>query len=89
MNRTESLEDLSRKDIAVLLNDDVTKMIGYDQRNPHHCVDLWKHSLYTVNNIENNDSNLLRVAAFFHDIGKSYIAKEKVGRVVYYGDKIG
>lgn len=27
----------------------------------------------------------LRIAAFFHDIGKPYVAQEKQGRLVFYG----
>ena len=60
-------------------------MVGFDQRNPHHCYDLFIHSLHTVDGIENTSPVLLRVAAFFHDIGKPVVAKKKQGYLVFYG----
>jgi tRNA nucleotidyltransferase (CCA-adding enzyme) len=60
-------------------------MVGYDQRNPHHCYDLFTHTLHTVAGIKETVPVLLRVAAFFHDIGKPLVAMEKQGRLVFYG----
>lgn len=71
--------------VSELLGKDVAKMVGFDQRNPHHCYDLFKHSLYTVEGLPNTASVLLRVAAFFHDIGKPRVMQQKQGRLVFYG----
>ena len=56
---------------------EVARMVNYDQQNIHHCYDLWEHTLRTVETIpqDKTDSVKLRVAAFFHDIGKPEVAK--------------
>jgi putative nucleotidyltransferase with HDIG domain len=53
----------------------VAKMVGFEQKNAHHCYDLWHHTLHTVKSVNTEglskaDATLLKVAAFFHDIGK-------------------
>lgn len=58
-------------------------MVDYDQRNPHHCYDLFLHVLHTVQFVGSNSPTPLLVAAFFHDIGKPYVAQEKQGRLVF------
>lgn len=68
-----------------MLGTEAAAMVEYDQRNPHHCYDLFLHTLHTVNNLGEKSSILLKVAAFFHDIGKPAVAKEKDGRLVFYG----
>lgn len=71
---------------------EIAKMVGFEQKNSHHCYDLWEHSLRTVEGISKESLTLeqftkLRVAAFFHDIGKPDVAKinEKTGQQVFYG----
>lgn len=54
---------------------EVSRMVGYEQKNMHHCYDLWKHTLHTVESIDTTglteeQAKKLKVAAFFHDIGK-------------------
>ena len=53
----------------------VARMVGFEQKNAHHCYDLWEHTLRTVESIDTTDLldsevRKLKVAAFFHDIGK-------------------
>ena len=43
-------------------------MLGYDQRNFHHCYDLWEHTLHALDAVPGEES--LRFAALFHDVGK-------------------
>lgn len=43
-------------------------MKGFDQRNPHHYLDLLSHTCLVVDVIEKEP--VLRLAALFHDIGK-------------------
>ena len=43
-------------------------MVGFDQRNRHHCHDVWEHSLRVVAAVPPELE--LRLAALFHDIGK-------------------
>lgn len=73
------------KEVEILLGESVAKMFSYNQRNPHHCYDLFTHTLHTVAGIKKTAPALLRVAAFFHDIGKPSVAMEKQGRLVFYG----
>lgn len=82
---SESFVNMTKGEILRLLSEDVTMMIGYDQRNPHHCYDLWEHSIKTMQGLTCDKNNQLRVAALFHDIGKPSVAREKDGRMVYYG----
>lgn len=75
----------SKNEVRALLGDEVAQMVNYDQRNPHHCYDLFLHALHTVQFVGSNSPTPLLVAAFFHDIGKPYVAQEKQGRLVFYG----
>lgn len=75
----------SLSDVRVLLGNETAQMVGFDQYNPHHCYDLFMHTLHTVNNLDCASSTTLRVAAFFHDIGKPFVAHVKQGRLVFYG----
>lgn len=43
-------------------------MEGFSQQNPHHCYDLWEHTIHAVDAVEN--SLILRTSAVLHDIGK-------------------
>lgn len=47
---------------------EILPMIGFDQRNYHHCHDIWEHTLHVM---ENTPQDLiLRCSALLHDIGK-------------------
>ena len=68
----------------------VAEMVGFDQNNPHHCYDLFEHTLNTVAGIDTTglskeDAIKLKVAAFFHDLGKPQVAMPKNGNTVFYG----
>ncbi|MCD8146239.1 MAG: HD domain-containing protein [Clostridiales bacterium] len=75
----------SKTEVTALLGEETARMVNYEQRNPHHCYDLFLHTLYTVQFIDDSAPAALRIAAFFHDIGKPYVAHEKQGRLVFYG----
>ncbi|MBQ9180239.1 MAG: HD domain-containing protein [Firmicutes bacterium] len=47
---------------------EIEPMFELDQENPFHLYDVWEHTLHAVDNIE--PDVVLRLAAFFHDIGK-------------------
>ncbi len=89
-DRIEALYGLTAEELACLLGPDFAAMKGYDQRNPHHDRDLLRHSLDTALYIrpESLPEELLpeiRAAALLHDVGKPASAKEKDGRLVFYG----
>lgn len=75
----------SRKEVSNLMGSEVARMIAFQQRNPHHCYDLFQHILHTVDEIPKEAVIPVKVAAFFHDIGKPEVAMEKNGRLVFYG----
>ena len=47
---------------------EVLPMVQFDQRNIHHCYDVWNHSTVALANTPPVPE--LRTAAFLHDIGK-------------------
>ena len=49
-------------------------MIGFDQKHPHHHLDVWNHTLYALGMSEYNFD--VRVALLLHDIGKPFSYQE-------------
>lgn len=47
---------------------EVLPMVGFDQRNVHHCYDVWRHSLAAL--AATSPAPELRCAALLHDVGK-------------------
>lgn len=47
---------------------EILPMVGFDQRNHHHCYDVWQHSLKAM--MSTPATPELRCAALLHDIGK-------------------
>ena len=47
---------------------EVPPMVGFDQRNYHHCYDVWEHTLHAVAAVPPEPE--ARCAALLHDIGK-------------------
>ncbi|MBR3570075.1 MAG: HD domain-containing protein [Oscillibacter sp.] len=48
---------------------EILPMIGFDQRNPHHCYDVWEHTLHAMDGVPAGDLTL-RLTMLLHDIGK-------------------
>lgn len=78
-------EPKNSDEVRDLLGNEVAAMVEYDQRNPHHCYDLFMHILHTVDELNDQCSTILKTSAFFHDIGKPEVVMEKNGRLVFYG----
>ena len=47
---------------------EILPMVGFDQRNPHHCYDVWEHTLHALDAAP--PDSVLRWAVLFHDMGK-------------------
>lgn len=77
--------NMSKSNVDRLLGPETAQMIKYNQNNPHHCYDLFLHTLHTVENLGDSAPDALRIAAFFHDIGKPFVATPKHNRTVFYG----
>ena len=71
-------------DVLGVVIPELIPMVGYDQRNPHHCFDLLTHTAITVAEVPPVPT--LRLAALLHDIGKPacFFTDEK-GIGHYYG----
>ncbi len=79
----------SPEEIEALFGTEVATMVGFDQNNPHHCYDLFEHTLNTVEGIDTEglspeDVIKLKVAAFLHDVGKPQVAMNKGDKTVFY-----
>lgn len=63
---------------------EVLPMVGFDQRNHHHCYDVWEHTLHAVDAVPPEVE--LRLAALLHDIGKpSTFTMDENGVGHFYG----
>lgn len=91
LSPVENWKYVSESMVSILLGEEAAAMVGFEQRNPHHCYDLMNHVLHTVDEINlkareiKTSVDLLRTAAFLHDIGKPNVAMEKEDRLVFYG----
>ena len=47
---------------------EILPMVGFDQRNPHHCYDVWEHTLHALDAAPPDP--VLRWTVLFHDMGK-------------------
>jgi len=63
---------------------EVLPMVGFDQRNIHHCHDVWRHSLTAMAAVP--PVPVLRCAALLHDVGKpSTFTLDETGVGHFYG----
>jgi len=56
-------------DVVGVFWPEVLPMVGFDQRNYHHCYDVWEHTLHTMEAVGND--SVLRCVMLLHDIGKT------------------
>jgi uncharacterized domain HDIG len=74
------------KDLGILqvILPEMIPAIGFDQRNPHHDLTVFEHTLEVLDNTPKVLE--VRVAALFHDIGKPYTFKlDENGIGHFYG----
>lgn len=55
-------------DVVGVFWPEVLPMVGFDQRNFHHCYDVWEHTLHAVAAVPGDP--VLRCVMLLHDIGK-------------------
>ena len=53
---------------AVQIFPELGPTVGFDQRNPHHCYDVYTHSIKALAQVP--PQPVLRLAALLHDVGK-------------------
>ncbi|MBU5626913.1 HD domain-containing protein [Oscillibacter sp. MSJ-2] len=71
-------------DVLAVFLPEIGPMVGFDQRNPHHCYDLWEHTIRAMEAVP--PEAVLRYTMLLHDIGKvkSFTVDEK-GIGHFYG----
>ena len=55
-------------DVAGVFWPEILPMVGFDQRNGHHCYDVWEHTLHAMEKVKPEPE--LRLTMLLHDIGK-------------------
>ena len=91
-NVVAEFESLTKEQLTEMLGSDVAEMVGFEQKNCHHCYNLYMHTLKAVESIEPKgltpeQFTMLRVAAFFHDVAKPKVSSfnPKTNQQVFYG----
>ena len=51
-NVVEQFEGLTKQQLTEMLGADVAEMVGFEQKNCHHCYNLYMHTLKAVESIE-------------------------------------
>lgn len=92
-NKILEIMNWSREKLEIHFGRDFSMMKGYSQNNPHHCYDLLKHTIKTVESIDctgmsKDEISELKIAALYHDVGKPIVAFDKNGKTVFYNHAI-
>ena len=71
-------------DVLGVFLPEIVPMVGFDQRNPHHCYDLWEHTIHSV--AAAPPDAVLRMTMLLHDIGKPVcFSVDETGTGHFYG----
>lgn len=70
------------RDIAIFIIPELKDMIGFELHNKHHKYDVYQHTLKSVELIDSDI--ILRVAMFFHDIGKPKTFSLDINKVGHF-----
>ncbi len=71
-------------DVICVFIPEIKTCVGFEQKNRHHCYDVYTHILKSVEKSEPDP--IIRLSLFFHDIGKPYVAHfDEKGEQHYYG----
>lgn len=68
------LQHLAKTRLLNFMLPEISIQVGYDQDSPYHELDLWAHTLKTVDAVPNTLEN--RWAGLLHDVGKPFTALE-------------
>ncbi len=71
-------------DVIAVFVPEIKICIGFEQKNRHHCYDVYTHILKSVE--KSNPEPVTRLSLFFHDIAKPVVAHfDEKGEQHYYG----
>ena len=59
---------LEYRDLMGKILPELTPTFDFEQRNPHHCYDVYTHTAHVVAQVP--PQTVLRLSALFHDVGK-------------------
>ena len=59
-------------DVVTVFIPEISDCVGFEQKNRHHCFDVYTHTLKAIE--KSSQNNIIRLALFFHDIGKPSVA---------------
>ena len=62
---------------------EIRDMIGFEQNNPHHHLDVWQHTVMAINNA--SIDLIIRLTMLFHDIAKPRCYTEDENGGHFYG----
>lgn len=80
-NAYNVLQDFS--DVVTVFIPEIRNCVGFEQKNRHHCFDVYTHTLKAVE--KSSEKPIIRLALFFHDIGKPSVAHfDEKGEQHYY-----
>lgn len=65
------VELLLYQDVFGLFIPELIDTIGFNQNNPYHDYDVFKHTIHAIENCDSTDL-ITRLAVFFHDFGKPH-----------------
>lgn len=68
-NVAESISE--NMECLLTLIPEIKNMIGFEHKHPHHHLDVWRHTLEVLKNLNSKDLEL-NMAALLHDIGKPF-----------------
>ncbi len=75
----------SYPDVFGIFWPELLPMVGFDQRNRHHCYDVWEHTLHALAAMPEGDL-VTRCAVLLHDVGKpACFTVDEAGVGHFYG----
>ena len=77
---------LKKLNILQIIFPELCNCINLKQDSNYHGHDVFKHCIYTCDNIEND--MVLRLSALFHDIGKAQVVKKINGKITFHKHEI-
>ena len=70
-------------DILCEVIPEIKPCIGFEQNSPHHTMDVWEHTLSSIDHADRD--SVIRLTMLLHDTGKPHTYTEENGRGHFYG----
>ena len=73
------------KELIFILAPELKRLVGFDQKHPHHDLDAWDHTMKAMDELGMTDLESM-MAMLFHDISKPVVFVEGEDGVRHYPD---